>query len=273
MQSIYTYINFRLFLDEQFEAKKAKNSHVSHRMIALKTDTSVGFFSKVVKGKSKLSVDKALKFAEFFSLSQAETEFFLLLIQYDQAGNLEQRKQFLKEILQIQAQHSRILGEEFREFYSTWKYSLIRESLALLNDDGNPQVLKDRFCFILEDEEIDSLIQKMVDWDMLEPTEQGYARKERKIQSGEGLSKELKQLNSEMMDLAKDAMYNMPFHQRGIYGLTLSLSSDSYHEFLDATNEYRRKIVALAQNSRAVDRVLQVNLQHFPLVKAPEVEE
>lgn len=273
MYSIYTYINFRLFLDEQFEARKAKNPHVSHRMVAQKTDTSVGFFSKVVKGKSKLSVDKALKFAEFFNLNQSETEFFLLLIQYDQAGNLEQRKQYLKEILQIQAQHSRVLGEEFREFYSTWKYSLIRESLALLNDEGDPKELQDRFLIPIQDEEIEQAVQKMLEWEMLEQKPEGYARSERKLQSGEGLGAELKQLNGEMMDLAKDAMYNLPFHQRGIHGLTLSLSRDAYAEFLEATNEYRRRIVALAQNSRGVDRVLQVNLQHFPLVKAPEGEE
>lgn len=273
MHSIYTYTNFRLFLEEQFENKKLVNPHVSHRMLAQKTDTSVGFFSKVTKGKSKLSIDKALKFADFFQLSKSESEYFLLLVNYDQANNLEQRKTYLSEVLQIQAQHCKILGEEYREYYSSWKFSLLRESLALLDDQGNPADISDRFCFPLVKEEIDELIHKMLSWDMLESKNDGYARKERKIQSGHGLSTELKNLNSEMIDLAKDAMYHMPFHQRGIHGLTLSLSDDSYQEFLEISNDFRRKIVSLAQNSRGVNRVIQVNLQHFPLVKPPEVDE
>ena len=52
------------------------------------------FVSQVLKGKSELSVEQALSFAQHFSLDEEETHFFVLLVEKSRAGNSTTRSYF-----------------------------------------------------------------------------------------------------------------------------------------------------------------------------------
>jgi uncharacterized protein (TIGR02147 family) len=90
--------------------------------------------------------DQAALTAEFLGLGELESEYFVLLVNYDRAGNETARKLIKKQLRRVkeEAQNlgSRIqsearLSEEQRAvFYSDWAYTAIRQATAIpgLND-------------------------------------------------------------------------------------------------------------------------------------------
>ncbi len=99
--------------------------------------------SQILKGHKDLTTDQAISVCEFFGLNSLESEYFLLLVNYDRAGHLSAKK-FYKNKLQKLKEQSQIISERVAAdvklteaqcaiFYSDWSFSAIRQSVALPN--------------------------------------------------------------------------------------------------------------------------------------------
>lgn len=97
--------------------------------------------SQILNGKKHLNLEQASLVAEFFGLTDAETEGFLLLVQLDRAGNESLRKNLRRRLERIRAAHRELstrlqsdvkLTEDVRaRFYSDWVYSAVRQLTAI----------------------------------------------------------------------------------------------------------------------------------------------
>lgn len=93
-------------------------------------------FSQILSGKRNLQLEKALELTELMALAPAEKEFFILLIERENAGSEKLKNHFGKKIQKIKDQ-SLTIKEHVRNdlkldelakarFYSNWMYSAVR---------------------------------------------------------------------------------------------------------------------------------------------------
>jgi uncharacterized protein (TIGR02147 family) len=97
--------------------------------------------SQVIKELKSLTTDQAAKSAEFLGLNELETEYFVLLVQLDRAGNSAAKDLFKKQIKRVKDQsqniskriksEKKLTDEQRAVFYSDWAYSAIRQAVVL----------------------------------------------------------------------------------------------------------------------------------------------
>lgn len=143
MTRVYEFDNYRKFLIKKFgEMPKKGYGQLSH--VARKIGVHTTLLSQVLKGHKELTTDQAASIAEYFGMNEHESEYFVLLVHLQRAGNLSSRKIYLKQIQKLKAMAEKIsnrvkvsarLSDEQRAiFYSDWAYTAIRQTVAILNN-------------------------------------------------------------------------------------------------------------------------------------------
>lgn len=99
------------------------------------------YVSQVLNTDSNFSLEQGLKLARFLELSEVETRYFVLLIEFARAGTSELRELFRKDISAIQHQHLNIGArvesvqpltlEDQALYYSSWIYPTIHLLVGL----------------------------------------------------------------------------------------------------------------------------------------------
>lgn len=113
------------------------------------------FVSLVFQEKRDLSGEQALLLARHLGLTEAETDYFLLLVQLARAGNHPLREHTKKKIreareaakkLSSRFEHERQLDAEERQtFYSSWHYSAIRVFASTAEGGRTVEEICERF--------------------------------------------------------------------------------------------------------------------------------
>lgn len=137
---IYEFINYRDFLKKLMKSFP-KGGYGQLSRLASYLNINNAFLTQVFKETKSLSLEQALLTARFFNLTEKETDYFLLLVQFDKAGTKELKEVFLKKIKSIQENVQEIQNRvridvkldlaQQAIFYSDWIYSAIRQSTAI----------------------------------------------------------------------------------------------------------------------------------------------
>ena len=133
--NLFEYDNYKDFVRDHLKTMPRKG-HGQYMRIAQVLDIHTTMVTHIFKGKTNLSVEQALKLAEYFAFSELKTDFFVLLVQLERASNNQSRHYFKKqmEILKSRALNlterlevKKNLDETDQSiFYSAWYYSAIR---------------------------------------------------------------------------------------------------------------------------------------------------
>lgn len=99
------------------------------------------YISQVLHGKADLSLEQAAMLSQFFEHTQEETNFFILLVLKERAGNSTLRQHFERQLEELRARRmilSQRLGtqevlteEQKARYYSSWTYAAIHIALTV----------------------------------------------------------------------------------------------------------------------------------------------
>lgn len=117
-----------------------KSQHKSGRGLALKLsqelNVSTVLVSQIFNGKRSLQEDYAYRIAKFMGLTSNEIDYFLLLVQFENAGTDAYKKHLQRKIAVIKNSSSEIKSrvskdlemseEQKAKFYSHWHFSAVR---------------------------------------------------------------------------------------------------------------------------------------------------
>lgn len=155
MVSIYDFSDYRLFIKKRFLEMPKKGYGQSHKL-AVYLGVHTTLISQVLKGLKTLTLEQASMACEFLGMTEMESEFFLLLVQMDRAGNEPLRKILKRQIQEMKQKSSELanrlqatkkLTEENRAvFYSDWAYSAVRQMTAIKGFQ-NLDAIAEHFAF------------------------------------------------------------------------------------------------------------------------------
>lgn len=140
MVSVFNFKDYRAFIRAQIrEMPKAGYGQLRKLAQALSIHTTL--VSQVIKGGRSFTLEQAADTAEFFSLNEMETDFFLLLVQFDRASSPALKRNLSRQMAALQGKSKELetrlkserkLGEAERAvFYSGWAYSAVRQLTAI----------------------------------------------------------------------------------------------------------------------------------------------
>lgn len=148
---IYQFENYRLFLHAWIKSQPKKGRGQLTRL-AEKANIHKTTMSQILAGQKDLSLEQACRICEHIGLTSVETEYFLLLVNYERAGSANLRAVFKGQIENLQnkqkqlsnrvTQSKRLGNEERAIYYSHWIYAAVRNLCAIKEFRNIPSIAK-----------------------------------------------------------------------------------------------------------------------------------
>ena len=129
LPDLYTYLDYRKYLRDWFDARKGGNPRFSHRGFARRAgQSSPSLLLHVIAHKRNLTPQTTEAFCKAMDLRGEDAEFFHALVLFDQAETLDERNRAWERVRAARRfREARHLEGEGVEYLSRWYYAAIRE--------------------------------------------------------------------------------------------------------------------------------------------------
>jgi uncharacterized protein (TIGR02147 family) len=132
---IFDYRDYRLFLRDFLKTLPRRGHGEIHRL-AQHLDIHPSLVSQILSGSKGLQLEQAQEVAQYFGWPPMESEYFMLLVQFERAGTSKLKNYFREKLDEHKKESARImhrLAKDFQLndgqrtiFYSSWLFSALR---------------------------------------------------------------------------------------------------------------------------------------------------
>lgn len=265
------YSDYRQYLSDYHRWRKEVDPRFSVRKFA----TELGFSSHtllryILEGQRNLSKRTLVKISLGLKLSGARAEFFENLVFFNQAGTLQERDHFYQRILA--ADKSRGLKKmEARQFevLKTWYHIAIRELLNLGAFKPSPEWIAKKLLPPIEAREARDSLKTLVESGLIRKTANGYQPVNDAITTDdETMALFVRNYHLEMLELAKRSIDAVPPESRDISSVCMTIREADFPKLKKQLQLMRKELRVFAAEGKQAERVVQVNIQLFPLSQA-----
>jgi uncharacterized protein (TIGR02147 family) len=280
--SIYTYLDYRHFLRDRVATLRKENPKLSIREILRRVECASPSYYKevVVDGRKKMSLSAARRFADFLRLTTSETDYFLLLVQYNQAATDLDKEHFYARILATRkipvSTEDHFLKIDEYGYMAQWHHTVVRELLPLLRNFGNRNgEERARLARLLRteltDRDIDEAVKLLEELRFIKKDKEGnYIKSDSTIRI-EQKSPAAYQALCRFLDLGKTIIPATDPLYRLFKVAVLGMNRDTAAAIEKKINEVCQEIVQIAgAGTPETDRLYAMNIQFFPLTRLPE---
>ncbi len=273
--------DFRQYLRDFYEAKRRESAGsirpYSYATFSAAADIrSPNYLKMIIEGQRNLSPDMVKKFSKALGFNKDDTEEFQLLVNYGQATDPLERNQHLKSLQDYRARRQVKSGEIKAEVFEkvpdwvTWVlYALADQKDARFDYDRLFEILKGK---ALKDDIRRSLGRLVQSGELVIDSETGDIQKGRELMAGsEDIPVALvRKLQSELIYLALEALFQEDPHDREFGAMTVALTEEEYEQLKFELRQFRKRWfrdISVKRKLAKGDRVFQMNIQLFPLTK------
>lgn len=143
--NIYEFTDYKIYFNEWVE-NLPKKGRGEYRRVAEKLNISTTMISQVFRGDKHLSLELASEVSDYLGLSELETEYFFLMVEFARSGSHKLSLKLKKRLTTLQNDGKKLevrlkkdieMNDETKSiFYSSWLYSGVQMLTAIdhLND-------------------------------------------------------------------------------------------------------------------------------------------
>ncbi|SHK23163.1 MULTISPECIES: TIGR02147 family protein [unclassified Fibrobacter] len=270
LKSVIEYQNYHQYIQDYYSEKKSSSAFTWREFAKLAGFASGSYLKLVSDNKAKLVEEGAQKTALAMGLQGFEYDYFMLLVQYENAKNDQQKKKFFEEIQELSSAHNvKLLGSESYTYYESWLHSVVRE-LAPAMPGSKPLEIAKAIRIPVTAAEISESLHFLVKNNFLKMDENGnYHQTDKLLTTGRlgFVSVPVHSLIRKMGEFALQAFEDLPISERHFSGLTMGMTEKSYNEVIETLKECRKKIFAIVSAEEDVEKICRLNVQLFPLTK------
>lgn len=269
--SVYDYMDYRAFLADFFRLKKSVSRHFSHRQFARRAGIkSSGYFSEVTGGKRNLSKGKFPGFARALELDEREREYFERLVAFNDARPNQAKQVLYEQVLKALPSRAQQVKISQMEYFSKWYYVAVREALSVLPVSDDYDALAAALHPPITPAQARSAINLLEGLGLIERGEGGFWRARHASLLGkrdEASAVLVRAFQGEMLGRAREALESVPHVHRDISTVTMSVSAPALGRLKRVIEEFRKRVRDIVRSDRGEDRVVQLNIQMFPLTR------
>ena len=270
MKDVLEYTGYRQYIADYYADRKAKSAFSWPEFAQAAGFSSPVYLKYVSEGRFNLSDAAVERVAQAMHLADYEREYFSEMVKFDHAKTDAAKKAIFKKMLSIADAHkAKILeGDSFR-FFESWKNPVLRE-LAPAMPGAKPLVLAHACRPKITAAEVTATLNFLVKAGLLEKDEQGrFVQTEKSVTTGPMAATPVavRGMHRQMGEFALDAIEGVPQDERHFSGITLGITHEAYEEIVQEIAECRKRVIAIATKSPAMDEVYRLNMQLFPLTQ------
>jgi uncharacterized protein (TIGR02147 family) len=267
LPDVFGYLDYRSYLRDWYEARKRREKGFSYRVLAREVGyRSHAFFSLVLQRRSNISMEVAMGFADCIGLKGREREYFLLLVSSNQEEVPSQRQILFRKLQELNGTPSTLLREDQDAFLSSWRHAALREMLGIAPFQGGEAQWGERMIPPATANEVRESLDLLLSLGLAHRTARGIVRTDPRLITGtqyseaatRGFMRQVHQLGGEAMD-------RFPRSERHHGWATLSVSAATLETMRAELRALVQRFLMLAEKDNAADRVMQLNLEFFPL--------
>lgn len=230
-----------------------------------------------MNGKIPLSDKIYSKLASALELSQIEREHIDLLRQWKLGESADKRLSALKQLYRMPA-FRRIYKNQIEssQYLTHWLHIAIRELATIPGFKLDAHWIREKLTFQASTEQVKSSLKFLTEHGLIEESATGKVRVANRDLACEGelFLFSMSAYHRQMLDLAKQALQDIPSNERIIEGVTLSLTAEDTEALRVEWNRLAEKAMRLSSVSTGKNqKVFQMEFSLFPLSKnlTPEI--
>jgi len=270
---IYTYLDYRKFLRDWFDTRKAANPRYSHRLFARKAgQRSPSTLLLVMDGRRNLTSRTAAAFANAMGLDDEETQFFLLLVQLDQADLPAERSEALAGIMSTRRfREGRRLDADALSYFSNWYFPAIHELAHRQDFRADAAWIAQTLCPSITEQRAAQALEALLDLGLLAPDEAGVPRPTDAcvVTPHEVAGDVVNHYHLGMLERARESIYGVPMDERHILGITTMIPQSLVPALKKRLNEVQKELLSTCEEEPK-ERVYQISIAFFPLSERAE---
>ncbi len=270
--AVFDYTNYRDFLRDYYRIRKETTGY-THRDFARETGmNSTAWLLHLMRGTKNLTVESANQIAKGIGLSKTEREYFENMVAFTQARTATSKDIHFQRML---AQKRRLkiarLTEEQYDYYTKWYHPAIRSLVSKIPWGEDYTYLAENLIPPIPAKDAKASVQMLLKLGLISKQEDGSWSQTAPIVStgDEVASLHVANYHREVSRLAEDVYDRFPKEERDISAMTIGIQAKDAERIKLRIQEFRKEILEIARLSDDADRVMQLNIQFFPLSQPP----
>jgi len=243
---IFEHSNYRSFLKEVLVERKRKNEAYSLRAMARDLDLRPSHLSDIQKGSKNISLQNAYAVAVKLGLNTKQTDYFVLLVQLEQAKTPQHKESILSKLNLINGKTEvRDLSVDMFKIMADWYHIPIVEMTALDDFDFTPRNIAERLDISIQ--EVELALERLERLEMLEKDEDGRYHKtvSNYVFKSNKPNPALRQFHHQMMSKAQHSLTTQTPEEKYVGSQTFSIDVNQLGEARNIIEECRAKLVEL----------------------------
>ncbi|MGE3760587.1 MAG: TIGR02147 family protein, partial [Pseudobdellovibrionaceae bacterium] len=278
------YMDYRQFLRDFYRYKKfmSRKDLRPYNYAVFSAGANIkspNYLKLIIEGKRNLSEDMIAKFAKALGFNKEQSIEFYLLVMYSQTLDPVERNRYMRDLnerrVEIKLKTGEIDKRAFEKVPSwiSWVlYALVDQEGVQFTSEGLRSVMRKKAS---ADEIENALTTLFAAGDLIKDSATGIVtRPPQKQESGDEIPVALiRKLQSELMYLGLESLFQDPPTEREFGSLTMSLTKAEFEEIKFKLRQMRKSIhkdYSIKRMQDKGERVYQINLQLFALTNATQ---
>lgn len=275
MKPIVEYKDYRQYMREFYEERKRSSYFTWREFASISGFVSPTYLKLVCDGKTRLSKPGVAKVARAMGLEGFDYTYFALLVKFGNAKNEVEKESALQELeREARMNKIRIVDADAIRYYESPMYPIVRE-LAPLMPAATFGEMASKIKTAATAVDVREVLQFLVRADLLRRREDGSYEQTQKAVKGskEAIPFAIRGMNRKMAELAVDSIAGDSADKRHFSSVTMGIDGPTYERISREVDDFRKRIVSMANECQKIDQVYQLNLQVFPLTEKVDVSE
>lgn len=265
---LLNYSNYRQYLQDYYQAQKQENPKFSLRFFAKKAKfPSHGLLKFLMEGKRNLSKKTLVKLSDALDFDKARTQYFENLVFFNQALTLEEKNFYYQKLVQSTSKSTfQKLEVSQLQIFRKWYNIVIREMLNLKGFRNSPAWISSQLLPRVEPYEVEEALSMLLVSGVIKKTANGYKPAEPDITTDDEIKSFLvKNYHAQMLKLAAWAQDEVPGKERDISSVCFAIKESELPNLKKQIQLMRKELRNFSASDGEGDRIVQVNIQLFPL--------
>jgi uncharacterized protein (TIGR02147 family) len=225
----------------------------------------------VIKGTANISTALALRFAELLKLKKRETDYFELLVLFNQAKNPSEKMRYFSRLAAFKKSKFNIIDVQYYELFAKWYYVALCTLLDIYNFTGDYEELGKKLVPSISASEAKKAIQTLQRLGLIKKDANGKFIRADNVNLSTGDSElrsaALENYMLEALELSKRSIDLFPKNQRELSSLTMSLSQKGYEKIKEKLKQFRQELADTAIEDKNENRIYHISFLAFPMSK------
>lgn len=272
MESLFQYADYRDFIRDYMEHKKAQNSAFSYRYLAQKAGiNSSSFYTQVVKGRRNLTKQTIIKTIHALKLTHEESLYFEYLVFFSQAKTSTEKNHFFELMVELRKNNdiNAVSDEEF-DYFAEWYHCVIREVVTMVEDPTDYEMMAKKLKPKVTPLQVKQSVALLERLGFITEVDGTYEQREPLLHSSSNSDfrrYHLIQFQLKMIDVLRSSYGNWDDNERLTATTVYAISNRNYKRSIEILRETRKKLLALAETDEEASAVYMLSTNLIPVTR------